>query len=224
MRKLILIIGLSWIIPAFVIGANARGNHNKKDTITLKCILFSANLFYGCELGEKPVCDMVDTLVSEIRDYDSSSKLQLVVVSLKDLGFAGWKNIPWNDILDSAAKHGYKPCLPQVGPEIIVMSQMVHHAQPLLPTDMSDNKPIYIGMKKIKHVPIRNNTGTISGLRSDNSFEYIFCIKGTHKKGEYMLGYCATDFDKHIYSWTDKDRFIFALPIPNDRSKKYCGN
>src|SRR5690348_8143093 len=119
MKKIILLICTAGLINSGHLYATNNNKGTKaKDTLNLKCLLFSANLFYGIELGEKPVRDMVDTLVSEIPGYDSATQLNLVVVSARDLGFKGYKYILWEDILDSAESKGYEICPPQVGPEL----------------------------------------------------------------------------------------------------------
>jgi hypothetical protein len=185
-------------------------NHPKKDTMALKCILYSADLFYGMELGEKPVRDMVDTLVGEIPSFDSSSRLNLVILSGRDLGFKTQTNIFWEQILDSAEAKGYELCPPQVAPELYVMSQNMP-ARNTIKQKVSNGRPIFIGMNRIRHQIKNDRKGVFSIFSNKEYFDYVFCIKSNPKKNMYAIGYSATNsvhYDKD-FIWTNDDLFIF---------------
>lgn len=220
MKSLIVILALCWIAPPPNTGMGAHEKTEGQDTINLKCILFSPKLFYGCELGEKPMSTLVDTLVGEIQNYDSSCELHLVTVSLKELGFGGWKGIPCNVILDSARRHGYKLCPPQTAPELIVLSQIGRRSHPIFSKTLSDSKPYFIGMNTLRHYSTTDKQGKTIGHSRGSFFDYIFCVKSSHKKGECQLGFCATTNTTHIFSWTDDDRFIFVQNTTHRKSAK----
>lgn len=211
---------LFWMSPPVSHNTAMNGNIKGMDTINLKCLLYSPKLFYACELGEKPVSNLVDSLVGEIKNYDSSRRLNLVIVTLKDLGFGGWKGIPCAAILDSARSHGYKLCPPQTGPELIVLSQTCRRRHSRIPGGLAAGKPIYIGMKKLRHYISGSKSISPNGLGGGVFFDYIFCIKGGRRGGDCQLGFCATDNVTHIFSWTDEDRFILVQPEPGPDEKK----
>jgi len=180
---------------------------HKKDTLQLKCVLFSDRIFYGIELGEKAVPTMVDTLVSEIHQYDSGAVLTLVIVSAKDLGFRMMSGLMWDDILDSAKSHGYQLCPPQVAPEIFVMSQnMPKHN--IIGERVAEGKPVFIGMDRIKHTDKQKR----KIFKNSDHFDYVFCIRA-NKNNEYELGYSATNttnYDKD-FVWNKDDFFVFVV-------------
>lgn len=228
MKKLLTLLYAGCLINAGHLGATTNAKSNKgKDTISIRCMLFSPNLFYGIELGEKPVRDMVDTLVSEIPSYDTASELNLVIVSARELGFKGYKNILWEDILDSAESRGYEICPPQVGPELYVLSQNMPHGKALLNQKVANGRPIFIGMDRIRHNIIGQKNGGFAFLKRKNHFDYVFCIKSSPKRHSYELGYSATNTatQDEDFTWSTDDMFIFIKSQhPKSRKAYYCGN
>lgn len=218
MKKLsfLLFIALAAINVCYAGGLKKQ--HNPKDTLSVKCLLFSPDLFYGIELGEKPLRDMVDTLVSQINMYDSSDVLNLVIVSGRDLGFTNQQDILWQQIIDSAQSRGYGICPPQAGPEIFVLSQNQKNGHNLLARKVATGKPVFIGMNKIAY---KDNTSKGQG------FNYVFCIKSNGYKNSYSLGYSATSsVNRHKkYTWSSSDMFIFVNkkhPVKHKNILRYC--
>src|SRR5581483_959160 len=199
MKKIVLfLIAGILLIPCTIFAQNAKANmmHRKhrKDTLHIKCMLFSSRLFYAIELGEKPVATMVDTLVSEIKQYDSGAEFTLVLLTAKDSGFRMMSGLMWDDILDSAKSHGYQLCPPQMAPEIFVWSQNLPK-QNVIGERVAEGRPIFIGMDRIKHEDKQKR----KIFKHSDHFDYIFCIKDNPKNGEFELGYSATNtvnFDK----------------------------
>jgi len=103
MKKILTLLLLSNLVNA-VMASVPDSIARKKDTISLRCTLSSPGLFYGAELNEKPVRDIVDTLLGEIPNYDTGKVLRAVIVSGKDLGFVNNNNISWKMLIDSAQK------------------------------------------------------------------------------------------------------------------------
>lgn len=212
MRKLIPLATIILLVLPGMLYAAGYPPKNNRDSLKLKCILYSANLFFGCELGEKPLNEEVDTLVTEINNYDSSSQLNLVLVSAKDLGFRGWRNIFWNAIIDSALNHGFRLCPPQAGPEILVMTQGGQQTSGFMAANQPDGKPIYIGMDKLRHNKEHEKKGRYLLSGANNYFDYVFCIRQEGKNDAYQLGYCITDNATHLFTWTEDDLFLFVRP------------
>lgn len=213
MKKTVAILLLGLLLgPGLVTASNNNNSSTKKDTIQLKCLLFCPNLFYGIELGEKPVKDIVDTLVSEIPYYDTAQSLKLVIISAKDLGFTNESDISWDEILDSADSRGYGACPPQLGPELLVLSQNLMKNQAILNNDNLKGKPLFIGMDKLRHIN-RNDRkpSTHSIFKRKNYYDFIFCVKENTKSNLYELGYSITDTpdDDKDFVWNSNDLFIF---------------
>jgi len=197
----------------------------QKDTLTLKCMLYSSSLFYGMELGEKPLHDMVDTLVSEVPYFDSTNKLNLVILSGRDLGFTQANGLLWDDILDSAEARGYQVCPAQIAPEIYMMTQNVESSRNLIKQKMPAERPIFVGMDRIRHH--LETKGLFSIFNNKKYFDYVFCIKANAKKTSCELGYSATNSvnnDKN-FGWSNDDLFIFVNKTKIDKSKgQICKN
>ena len=195
--------------------AASKGNLNKeKDTISVKCKLFCPNLFYGIELGEKPVPDIVDTLVNEIPYYDTAHRLKVVIVSGKDLGFTNETDISWDAIIDSAENRGYTICPPQLGPELYVLSQNLPAGRTLLTDHVLKGKPLFIGMDRLRHMGSDDEGKQSAGhsiFKRKDYYDFVFCIKAGSKLNSYALGYSVTNTasDKKSYGWTSTDMFIF---------------
>jgi hypothetical protein len=216
MKKVIPFLFLAlFFAPHFALAQHAQHGQNtmymrkhKKDTVHLKCVLFSSRLFYGIELGEKTLPTMVDTLVSEIQHYDSGSNITLVVVTAKDLGFRMMSGLMWDDILDSAKSHGYELCPPQIAPEMFVMSQNMSK-QSAIGERIAEGKPVFIGMERIKHTDKLNR----KIFKHGDHFDYVFCIRANKNTNEYELGYSATNttsFDED-FVWNKDDYFVFMV-------------
>lgn len=227
MKKILTLLFLSMLTGITTSYAITKGSKPKtKDTLSIKCLLFSPNLFYGIELGEKPVRDMVDTLVGQINMYDTAKELDLVILSGRDLGFSNQQNILWQQILDSATTRGYGVCPPQAGPEIYVLSQNMKQGHALLARRAAEGKPIFVGMNKLRFSGNTNNKSGIFGSEK-HSFDYVFCIKSGRQKNSYDLGYCATGAVKGRtkYVWTSNDLFIFVNKNQrptNSHVMRYC--
>jgi len=197
----------------------------QKDTLSLKCMLYSANLFYGMELGEKPLHDMVDTLVSEVPYFDSTNKLNLVILSAKDLGFTAANGLLWDDILDSAEARGYQVCPAQVAPEIYMMTQNMESSRNLIKQKMPAERPIFVGMDRIRHHI--QTKGLLSIFTNKKYFDYVFCIKANAKKTACELGYSPTNSvnNDKSFGWSNNDLFIFVNKPKVDRTKgQICKN
>lgn len=218
----ILMIG-SLMVP---VSMNAANKHNTpaqhKDTMSMRCILYTPELFYGIELGEKNAKDMVDTLVGEVPFYDTNDNYNLVILSARDLGFENERDIFWQDILDSAESKGYGVCPAQVAPELFVQSQNMSNSS-LLAKRASGSRPLFVGMDKIKHAAVTAK----KNRQAKDAFDYVFCIKRDTRKHAYALGYCATNKanNRAEFTWNSNDLFIF-IDKPNKRKNKatYCKN
>lgn len=212
MKKILAILILGYLVNP-VSASNHNNGKKEKDTISLKCLLSSPTLFYGIELGEKPVRDIVDTLVNEIPTYDTAQQVKLVILSGKDLGFTNQTNISWNAILDSAKSKGYRVCPPQIGPELYVLSQNMPGTQTLLTNKTLKGRPLFIGMDKLRHMGTEE-TQTSKGFKLFERkpfYDFIFCIKSNTSLTDYVLGYSVTNTstDDNSFGWTSSDMFIF---------------
>lgn len=213
MKKLLitLAMGITLIPFAFATGHD-KGHKKAKDTLNVKCKIYSPDLYYGIELGEKPTATMVDTLVGEIQEYDTDADLNLVVITAQNLGFTNQTNILWEQILDSAAKRGFGICPAQIGPELYVLSQNVTSQKQLLSNNVVNNRPIFVGMEKIRHTLIKMQRGGYHPFRHKDFFDYVFCIKSDNQKKDYELGYCATNstIAGEAFVWNYNDKFVFV--------------
>lgn len=220
MKKLLLIlVTLSVLAPlAHLEAKDGRKKTKGNDTINVKCKLFSANLYYGIELGEKPTPTLVDTLVGEIEEYDTNKELDLVVITAKQLGFTNQTNITWDEILDSAENKGYGVCPPQAGPEFFILSQNAPSQKAYLWQRTFNGRPIFVGMERIRHHLYDNKKGKHPLFGHKNYFDYVFCIKSNIAKHNFELGYCATNSvtDTKRYTWDYNDRFIFLRKTRTD--------
>ncbi len=214
MKNLLITLGLGiTLIPSvFASGHDNKGSKKAKDTINIKCELYSPNLYYGIELGEKPTATMVDTLVGEIENYDTDANLNLVVITAQNLGFTNQTNILWEQILDSAQKRGFGICPAQIGPELYVLSQNIPSQKKLLSSSVINNRPIFVGMDKIRHTLNKLKKNGYHPFRHRDFFDYVFCIKSDNQKHEYELGYCATNSTTagEAFVWNYNDKFIFV--------------
>ncbi len=212
MKKLITILMLGYILNPLSVNASAHGSSKKEnDTISVKCLLFSPNLFYGIELGEAHVCGTVDTLLNEIPNYDTTQKLKVVVVSARELGFKGEADIPWDEIMDSATHKGYGICPPQLGPELYVALQNIPAGRKLLSKNILKDKPLFIGMDKLRHMNNDGKKASVHSRKNKNYYDFVFCIESNTKLHSYELGYSVTDAarDSKGYIWSSNDMFIF---------------
>jgi len=177
---------------------NNRNNGAKRDTLNIKCLLYSPNAFYAAELGETPLKSTVDSLAASI-PYDSTQNLNLVVVSATDLGLQNLADVQWDELLDSAISHGYQPCPAQAGPELYLLSQCVKLH------NMPTTQPIFIGMQEI--TPKKHKFMGIS-LKKEEAF--VFCLKSKDHGKSYKLGYASTQLGNKSYIWSADDKFVFV--------------
>lgn len=225
MKKIFIISLLfCFAIPHQLVALSGRDTVSK-DTLKIKCVLSSAKLFYGFELGEKPVRDVVDTLVGEISFNDSTSNLDLVIVSGKDLGFKDETDILWTEIIDSARKRGYKICPPQTAADLYVISKNMPQGRSLIAQKLKSGRPVFIGMEDEEH-EIRIEKKDIFFLfpyYHKIFYDYVFCLKSNAKKDAFMLGYAITSSsnknDKQ-YIWSYNDLFIFINKPPGQAVSK----
>jgi hypothetical protein len=220
MKKTITLLLLCSFVKFVAAGTGIRRDtttvRGKKDTLSLRCILSCPGLFYGVELNEKPVRDIVDTLVGEIPHYDTGKVLKVVIVSGKDLGFTNETGISWKTIVDSAQGRGYELCPAQLGAELFILSQNMPSGKTLLHNHVLKGKPLFIGMEPLKHHVIENlddfGVPLMAIFKRKDYFNYVFCIKSGTQLNSYDLGYSITESarDKKNYLWTSTDMFIFV--------------
>ena len=199
MKKLLLLL----LVTGSLTSSNLFANNNngigaRKDTFSIKCLLFSPNAFYAAELGETPLKNTVDSLAGTIT-YDTTQNLNLVVVSAADLGLQSLADVQWDELLDSAISHGYQPCPAQIGPELYLLSQCVKLH------NMPTNVPVFIGMQEI--TPKKHKFVGIS-LKKEESF--IFCLKSKDHGKSYKLGYASTQLGNKSFIWSAEDKFVFV--------------
>ncbi len=212
MKRCLLFVYL--FILSDISSAHTRDTLNR-DTLNVRLILSSAKLFYGIELGEKPLSDLVDTLVGEINYNERTTVLNLVVITGKELGFTNQTHIRWKQIVDSAKKKGYRLCPPQTAADLYVISKNMPHGRNLLTQKVENGKPIFMGMGQERHIVStqRKKFLFIFPYTHRVYFDYVFCLKANSKKSAFILGYSATDASsgsKKDYIWTYNDMFIFV--------------
>jgi|GEM_PF-1443099 hypothetical protein len=214
MKKILTLLLLSNVINA-VMASVPDSTARKKDTISLRCSLSSPGLFYGAELNEKPVRDIVDTLLGEIPNYDTGKVLRAVIVSGKDLGFVNNNNISWRALIDSAQKRGYTLCPPQLGAELLLLSQNIPKGKTLLSKHVLQGKPLFIGMQPLRHRVKENlddfGVPLIAIFKRKDYYDFVFCIKSGVHLNSYDLGYSVTESarDKKSFLWSSSDMFMF---------------
>lgn len=179
---------------------NSNGkNGDKKDTLTVKCLLSSANSFYAAELGEEPLRYTVDSLANYIK-YDTTQKLHLVVVSLSELGLQNLADVQWDELLDSAISHGYMPCPAQVGPELYLLSQCKQL------NNIPSGVPVFLGMEQIT----RSMHHKFNGFASKKEEGFVFCLKSKKHGSGFKLGYSSTLSAGKNCIWSADDKFLFV--------------
>jgi hypothetical protein len=210
MKKYLLV--LACILQGILAYAHNKDTANK-DTLNIRLILSSAGLFYGIELGDKPLNDLVDTLVGEIPYDDSSSRMNLVIITGKELGFTNQTHIRWRVILDSAKKKGYHLCPPQTAADLYVLSKNMPKGRNLINQKVANGKPIFMGMHRIRHnVGMQKKRFLFFTFTRKVYFDYVFCLKANSRKNAFILGYSATDSSsgsEKDYIWAYNDTFIF---------------
>jgi hypothetical protein len=190
------------VAPAVV--TTHRNLNKAENAFSVNCLLTSPNLFYACELGEKPVMDKVDSLVGNIQYNTDNASIDLVVVSANDLGFKNLADVEWDEILDSALARGYALCPQQTGPELYVMA--ANKSKTVKLPKLPINTPVFIGMPQID----KTVSHKVLGFKVQKNEGYVFCLKAQGQNKSYKLGYCTTNKEDENYFWTSQDMFIFA--------------
>ncbi|HXP49634.1 MAG TPA: hypothetical protein VN922_06770, partial [Bacteroidia bacterium] len=191
-----------------LLASNNNSNNRKHDTasdesINLKFMLSSPNLFYAAQLGEAPVKDKVDSMINTIT-FDTAQNVHLVLVSAADLGLRNLADIQWEEILDSALAHGYQWCPAQTGPELLLWAQYTSTTQGL--SKLHPNVPVFIGMPEM----CNTKTQKVHGKQHKYWDGYVFCLKSDGRHKGYKLGYTSTGLDAKPVYWSSNDMFVFV--------------